>query len=175
MTPTEEGTVVLNGNNPDLNGITLELEDEQLSGDDKTIVTLFRNALIKGSEDDPVVGDSATVNYRWDNPDIEGDEIAGWQEKKSVPGTSIKTSYIEVGDILEEARKTNQSLIRISYIFGSGIHPTAAPATPATTTNDDDDGCAIAGTENHLSQSALVNLLLMASVLLSVVFLRRRA
>ncbi len=39
---------------------------------------------------------------------------------------------------------------------------------------DDDDGCAIAGA-GHTSQGTLLNLFLVASVLISVVFLRRRA
>ena len=39
---------------------------------------------------------------------------------------------------------------------------------------DDDDGCAIAGA-GHTSQSTLFNLFLVASVLFSAVFLRKRA
>ncbi len=186
MTATPEGTVFVNGNNADLNGLTLELEDEELDGDDKKgddkkIVTLFRNALIPQNrkEKKPKVGDSAIVEYRWSDPAKNGaDLIKDWLEKKSVPGTTPKKSYIQVTDITsgidEKIRKIpglDQLLDDVTLkIVGSGIYPT--PTTPAT--KDDDDGCAIAGTD-HSSQNALVNLLLITSVLFSIVFLRRRA
>ena len=181
MTATPEGTVFVNGNNADLNGLTLELEDGELDGDDKKIVTLFRNALIPQNrkEKKPKVGDSAIVEYRWSDPAKNGtDLIKNWLENNSVPGTTPKKSYIQVTDITsgidEKIRKIpglGQLLDGITLkIVGSGIYPT--PTTPAT--KDDDDGCAIAGTD-HSSQNALVNLLLITSVLFSIVFLRRRA
>ncbi len=179
MTPTEDGTVVVNANNPDLNGLTLELEDKELEGNDKKIVTLFRKKLLEGKDSDkPQAGYSANgVTYRWDNPEVQNDENENYLKEKIVPGTSLKVSYIEVVNLLSEAIKENPSLENITqvnnllHIVGSGIYPKASSATQSS--KDDDDGCTIAGTGNS-SQSALVNLLLMVSVLFSVVFLKKR-
>ncbi|MDE0476741.1 MAG: hypothetical protein OXI02_01575, partial [Candidatus Dadabacteria bacterium] len=60
------------------------------------------------------------------------------------------------------------------YIFGSGTYPEEGMMPEGMATGDDDDGCAIAGA-GHTSQSALLNLFLVASVLFSVAFLRRHA
>ncbi len=180
MKKTPDGTVTINGNNPALNGLTLELEDDQLEGPDKKIVTLFRNALTKGSGGEPEVGQFATVKYRWSDPERTDDKVDNWLETNKVPGTSPKTSYIEVMNPMSEAVKENPAFGRslnavvnnIDNIFGSGIYPKASAGMPAA--EDDDDGCAIAGTDYSSSQSTPANLLLTASVLLSVVFLRRR-
>ncbi len=176
MKATPDGTVIINGNNSDLNGLTLQLEDDQLPGDDKKITTLFRNALTEGNGD-PKVGQSATVNYRWSNPERTDDKVDNWLETNKVPGTSLKTSYIEVMNIMSEAIKENPELSSILSqtslnIFGSGIYPKTPNNMPKD--KDDDNGCAVAG-KDHSSQSALINLLLTASVLFSVVLLRRRA
>ncbi len=178
MKATPDGTVIINGNNSDLNGLTLQLEDDQLPGDDKKITTLFRNALTEGNGD-PEEEQSATVNYRWSNPERTDDKVDNWLETNKVPGTSLKTSYIEVMNIVSEAIEENEEnaelvtlLKRASLnIFGSGIYPKTPDNMPKD--KDDDNGCAIAG-EDYLSQSALINLLLTASVLFSVVLLRRR-
>ncbi len=176
MTATSEGTVFINANDPNLNGLTLELEDKELEGEDKKIVTLFRKKLVEGEDnEEPQAGYSANgVTYRWDNPEVQDDENENYLEEKIVPGTSLKVSYIEVVNILSEAVKENPSLkaiptLNLRHIFGSGIYP--PPVTQSA--KDDDDGCAIAGT-GHSPQSALVNLLFMVSVLFSVVFLKRR-
>ncbi len=177
MKVTPDGTVTINGNNAALNGLTLELEDDQLEGPDKKIVTLFRNALTKGSGGEPEVGQFATVKYRWSDPERTDDKVDNWLETNKVPGTSPKTSYIEVMNPMSEAVKENPAFERsfsavVDNVFGSGIYPKASAGMPAA--EDDDDGCAIAGTDYSSSQSTPVNLLLTASVLLSVVFLRRR-
>ena len=84
-------TVLLNGNNFDLNGANLELDDDELEGDDKSISGLFNRALAGRT--------SATVEYRWDNPEIDTDDVEGFFMNRKVPGTSLKRSYIEVADI----------------------------------------------------------------------------
>ena len=176
----DSSTVLLNGNNFDLNGTNLNLNDDQLPGEDKSIAGLF-NRELGGSQ-------STYVNYRWDDPTTEEDNVENFLRDMSVPGTSCKRSYIEVADINTELRAALQQLSPNSiiseelYIFGSGTYPGDAVCAsgdggdggemmPAS--DDDDDGCAIAGA-GHTSQSALLNLFLIASVLFSVGFLRRR-
>ena len=154
-TDLEESTVFVNGNNFDLNGANLELVDDQLSGE-QNIARLFNQEL-----GDPVNGASTYVNYHWDDPLDPDDDVPNFFEDRKVPGTSPKRSYIEVANLNEKLPPgTPEDL----YIFGSGTYPE----------EDDDSGaCAIAGTE-HTSQSTLLNLFLVASILLSVVFLRKR-
>ena len=151
-------TVLLNGNNFDLNGTNLELDDDELDHEDKSISGLFNRALADGT--------SATVEYRWDNPEIDTDDVEDFFMNRKVPGTSLKRSYIEVADIndvLQQDSLLGNSVPEVLYIFGSGTYP-----------EDDDGACAIAGASNT-SQGALLNLFLIASILFSVVFLRRRA
>ncbi|MCY3625609.1 MAG: hypothetical protein OXH82_02300, partial [Candidatus Dadabacteria bacterium] len=163
-------TVLFNGNNFDLNGTNLGLVDNQLSGE-KNIARLFNQEL-----GDPVNGASTYVNYHWDDPTNPDDNVPNFFETNSVPGTSCKRSYIEVADI--NAKITPNPGIEILYIFGSGTYPGDGVCAgdgemPIEEEDDDDDGCAIAGA-GHMSQSTLLNLFLIASVLFSVAFLRRR-
>ena len=171
-------TVLFNGNNFDLNGANLELNDNQLPGDDKSISGLFNREL--GT---PEAEASTFVTYRWDDPETEADDVPNFFEEGVVPGTSCKRSYIEVADLTELLKSflppgTPPTL----YIFGSGTYPGdeacagdgETPTEPEMPTEEDDgDGCAIAGA-GHTSQSTLLNLFLIASVLFSVAFLRRR-
>jgi len=160
MSPNPPYTVLLNGNNFDLNGTPLQARDTELKTEDKTISGLFSRALTGGSGA-PQVGQHATVEYRWDDPENPNDTIPDWFKDGLVPGNSPKTSYIEVVDI-------NALIPQISpflYIFGSGFYPMV---------EDDGGGCAIAGVKDT-HQSALMNILLTASVLFSFVFLRKRA
>ena len=173
MSTDPAGTVLLNGNNFDLNGLNLEADDNELPGDDKSIAGLFRNALTGGSGE-PQAGQSATVNYRWDDPDDPDDTIPGWFEMGLVPGSSPKTSYIEVGDLFEGYTVGGFPIPPQLLIFGSGIYPEEDDGGDDMVTDDDDGACAIAGTSNTF-QGALLNLFLIASVLFSVVFLRKRA
>ena len=179
-------TVLFNGNNFDLNGANLELDDDSLPGDDKSIAGLFSRELAGGT--------SATVHYRWDDPTTDEDDVENFFRDRKVPGTSCKTSYIEVADL---NAKTVQAIADLTgfpatliqsffeptpYIFGSGTYPGEGLCgelpeemmpEEMMPESDDDDGCAIAGT-GHTSQSTLLNLFLIVSVLFSVVFLRRR-
>ena len=181
MSTDPAGTVLLNGDNSDLNGLNLQADDVNLPGDDKSIAGLFRIELTGGSRN-PQAGDSATVNYRWHDPLDPDDFLENWFERGSVPGSSPKTSYIEVADLFEGYDIAGQSLPPQLLIFGSGVYPDV-PNVPDmiddtmddTMAGDGGDGaCAIAGTSNT-SQGTLLNLFLIASVLFSVVFLRRRA
>lgn len=155
-------TVLFNGNNFDLNGSNLELSDEELDHEDQTIAGLFNRELAK-AEEAGGVGSSAYVDYRWDDPIDDNDNPnPNWFEERVVPGTSHKRSYIEVADLYAKTPSAPEQL----YIFGSGTYPEPEE-------DDDDGGCAIAGADN-MSQGTLLNLFLTASVLFSVVFLRKR-
>lgn len=163
---SEDLVVFLNGNNFDLNGAVSDLDDDELQVDDKSTATLFRNALL-GDETEYRVGQSAFVSYRWDDPETEEDNVENWLENGKVPGTSPKRTYIEVASVTEASSIAPQVLA----VFGSGIYN---PKVSEEITSKDDDGCAIAGT-GHTSQSALLSLFLIASVLFSAIFLRKRA
>ena len=182
-------TVLFNGNNFDLNGANLELNDNSLPGNDKSIAGLFSRELAGGT--------SAYANYRWDDPTTDEDDVENFFRDRKVPGTSCKRSYIEVADINGRTADAVSPIAGLPaaalaaffppqpYIFGSGTYPGEGLCSeipeemipeemmPEMTTGDDDDGCAIAGA-GHTSQSTLLNLFLIASVLFSVVFLRRR-
>ena len=131
MSTDPDGTVLLNGNNSDLNGLNLLANDNKLLGDDKSIAGLFRNALTDGEDRDPVAGDSATVDYRWDDPLDPDDTNPNWFEDGLVPGTSQKTSYIEVANLFEDYIVSIPDVPSFNFgdaapllfIIGSGIYP----------------------------------------------------
>lgn len=171
-------TVFFNGNNFDLNGGNLDLVDKQLKGE-QNIAKLFNKAL----GDDRSVGNTAYVSYHWDDPTTADDDVPNWFEDGVVPGTSCKRSYIEVGDLNGQAAAAVAAVIGgvdadtlkpffppQPYIFGSGTYP---GDDACAVSSDDDGGCAIAGA-GHTVRSTALNLLLAASVLFSVVFLRKR-
>ena len=175
-------TVLFNGNNFDLNGGNLNLADKQLKGE-QNIAKLFNNAL----GDDRSVGNSAYVSYHWDDPTTPDDNVPNWFEDGVVPGTSCKRSYIKVADLNGQVTTAVAEELGVSvdfaapffsdpglqrpYIFGSGTYP---GDDTCAVSSDDDGGCAIAGA-GHTVRSTALNLLLAASVLFSVVFLRKRA
>ena len=163
MSRDEKGTVFLNGNNFDLNGLDLQVNDETLEGDDKSIAGLFRRKLDENKTATPV---TATPVYRWDDPTTDEDDNEGWLEKEIVPGSSTKTSYIEVANLYGLVEPPLDTIFQgfPEYIFGSGIYMK----------DDGDDGCAIA-TGDAAARGALFNLLLAGAVLFSAVFLRKRA
>ena len=161
MGSDEAATVVLNGNNFDLGGLNLQVNDETLEGEDKSIAGLFRRELDENK--------TATPVYRWDDPTTVEDDNEGWLEKGIVPGSSTKTSYIEVASMYALVEPPLDALFQGApeYIFGSGIY----------NLKDDtgsDGGCAIA-TGHAAPQGTLLNLLLAGAVLFSAVFLRKRA
>ena len=161
-----QGIPFLNANDFDLHGLSVSLEDPNPIGDEANILTAFQKALTDGTGDLSKLeeGKSATVRYHWDDPRTEEDNVANYLEKGVVPGSSIKESYLEVVNI----SKGNPGFPAFYYVFGSGIY-----LDPEPPKDDDDGGCAIAAT-GSTHQSALLNLLLAASVLFSAVFLKRR-
>ncbi len=125
-------------------------------------------------------GDSGFFRYHWSHPintelNIPGGQIA--LERNVVPGKALKESYIEAVNLLAGLPAPPGQ--RALFVFGSGIYleegdgmmpEMPEPEMPA---EDDDDGCAIAAT-GSTPQSTLFNLFLIASVLFSAVFLRKR-
>ncbi len=157
--PEEPAAVIINGNNFDLNGTNLELNDDKLSGE-QNIARLFIQEL--GNVE---IGSSTYVNYHWDDPTNPNDNVANFLENGKVPGTSCKRSYIEVASITGAVPGADPTL----YIFGSGTYP----GDDVCEAEDDDGGCAIAGT-GHTYKGALLNLFVMAFVMFPVALLRRR-
>ena len=156
------GTSFLNALDFNLHGLSVSLEDPNPIADESNVLVAFQKAVTTGNtgnvQDDLAVGNSGTVTYHWDNPVKDGDEVANFLGMGVVPGTSIKESYLEVVDTTDGVGPN-----RALYVFGSGIY-----------LDEDDDGCAIAAT-GSTHQSTLLNLLLIASVLFSAVFLRKRS
>ena len=160
MSADEEATVFLNGQSSDLNGLNFRLTDPLNPADKQDIAKLIRDAVTVNGE--LVDGQGDFVDYHWLLPGDQPDPH-DWFEQDVVPGMSPKKSYVEVANV------SQPGFPEVFYIFGSGIYPEPEMMAEA----DDDDGCAIAGA-GHTSQSALLNLFLIVSVLFSVVFLRRR-
>ena len=165
-------TVLINGNNPALNGLDLQVNDPNpIGGAKANIAELIRDA-ITDDQGELKLGpeDGAFVEYHWDDPTTDADNNEGWFEKQEVPGNSRKISYVRAADI-----NTSGVGPESVYIFGSGIYPmdSGDGGDGDGGDGDGDGGCAIAGAGNT-SQATLLNLLLTASVLFSVVFLRRR-
>ena len=157
----ERPTVLFNGNNSDLNGTNLEARDH-LSPGEPTVSELFSEKL-----GIPEAGKSAYINYHWDDPNTKDDDLENFLQTGTVPGTSCKRSYVEVVNLYSLV----SDIIPFEYlmIFGSGTYPEDDVCEV-----DDDGGCAITGT-GHTYKAALFNLFLTVSVLLSVIFLRKRA
>ena len=167
------GTVLLNGNNFGLIGLDLQVNDDKLPGEDKSIASLFRNALTGGSGE-PQDGQTAFVDYRWDDPTTDEDNIDNWFVDKSVPGNSPKRSYIEVANLNGKLPPPTPPML---FIFGSGIYNPAGSGgggNGGSSGGSDDGGCAIAGA-GHASQGALLGLFLTAALVFSAAFLRKRA
>ena len=154
------GTSFMNGLDFNLHGGSVDLDDPDPI-DGENVLTAFQKAVTNGSGDlaDLAEGNSGFVTYHWDNPTVEGDEVEDYLEKGQVPGNSIKKSYLEVIDTTDPRSGKPTYLV-----FGSGIY---------LDEDEDDGGCSIAAT-GSTHQGALLNLVLAASVLFSVVFLRRR-
>ena len=160
-------TVITNGNNPELNGLFL---DRTTDKEGNNIADVIRKA-VTGDKGTPVGGKGGFVTYYWSNPELMGsDATPNWLEEHFSPGTSLKRSYVEVTELPDGFPQF------ILFIVGSGIYNPSSPpgSMPPVEMADDDGACAIAGVRDTF-QSALLNLLLIASVLFSVVFLRRRA
>ena len=156
------GTSFLNGLDFNLHGLSVSLIDPDPIGDEPNVLVAFQKAVTTGNTGN-VPGDladenSGTVTYHWDDPRTEEDNVENFLGMGVVPGNSVKESYLEV---VNTARGT--PFPPAYYVFGSGIY----------LDEDDDDGCSIAATGSK-PQSTLLNLFLIASVLFSAVFLRKR-
>ncbi len=157
------GTSFLNGLDFNLHGLSVSLRDPEPIGDEPNVLVAFQKAVTTGNTGnvlgDLAHGNSGTVTYHWDDPRTEKDNVDGFLGMGVVPGTSVKESYLEVVDAAHGRPGLNPAY----YVFGSGIY----------LDEDDDDGCSIAATGSK-PQSTLLNLFLIASVLFSVVVLRKR-
>lgn len=89
-------------------------------------------------------GKGGIVRYKWDNPVKDGDEI---NIPGMSPGNSPKISYVEGVQIGSSV-----------WIFGSGIYPDA---------EEDDGGCAIAGTGSNLAGTVFNLFLIVFSLCLA--------
>lgn len=135
LTSTGAPVVILNGNNPELTGSPF-------------VNVLDEDGVNVGAEILEVAGANGKggiVRYKWDNPVIDGDEVS---ESGKSPGNSPKITYVEA-----VAFPTESQPDRI-FIFGSGIYPEA----------EDDDGCAIAGTNSNLAGTVFNLFLIMFSL-----------
>ena len=165
-----EGVATINGLDFHLYGLSISLTDpDPIQCDGTNILEAFLNAVTDGSGDvaDLADGNNGFVTYHWDHPETLEDNNEGYLERNEVPGLSIKKGYIEVVDVTSSefaALGVPPSL----RIVGSGIY-----LDDAEYCKEDDEGCAIVATANT-PQSALLNLVLIASVLFSAVFLRKR-
>ena len=140
---TSTTTVFFNGNDPLLEDTNLNVVDEDgVNVGDEIIKTASGT------------GVGGFVNYKWDHPLIDGDEV---REDGKSPGITPKRSYVE---------GFNLPLQDVVFIIGSGIYPGDY--------EDDGGGCAVAGPANA-SRSAAANLLLIVSALFLATSLRRRA
>ena len=140
---TSATTVFFNGNNPLLEDTNLYVVDEDgVNVGDEIIKTASGT------------GVGGFVNYKWDHPLIDGDEV---REDGKSPGTTPKRSYVEGFNL------PGQDVV---FILGSGIYPGDYA--------DDGGGCAVAGSADA-SRSAAANLLLIVSALFLATSLRRRA
>ncbi|MCY3826277.1 MAG: hypothetical protein OXG10_02690 [Candidatus Dadabacteria bacterium] len=168
MDTDADATVLVNALNPSLNGLDLQVTDPDPI-DGANIAELIRDAVFDAQGNPKEKGEF--VEYHWLKPG--DDPIDNWFEDKVVPGNSRKISYVRAANL-----NTSGIGPDALYIVGSGIYPTDMmpddmPDDMRTEDAVSDGGCTIAG-ENNMSQSALLNLFLVASVLFPVVFLRRR-
>ena len=177
------GTSFMNALDFNLHGLSVSLEDPNpIPYDDQgniesNVLVAFQRALTNGSgdiENDLAHGNNAFVTYHWDNPVKDGDEVANFLSMGVVPGTSIKESYLEVVNVAAASPIPNTP--PSFFVFGSGIYMDSESMPPGDDmmAGDDGDGCSIAAT-GSTPQSTVLNLFLIASVLFSVVFLRKRS
>ncbi len=156
-------TVLVNGNDFDLNGASLDLNDDNSPGE-PNIAKRFNQALGGGI---PPVGESAYINYYWDDPTDETDNVAGFLQERKVPGTSCKRSYIEVANIMEFSGDD----AAVPYIFGSGTYQEDEVCQPES----DDGGCALASADQDNLKLAGLNIFLLVAVLFLARFREKAA
>ena len=170
------GVAFLSGNDFTRNGQSVSLNDEHepIPYDEEgkyfepNILTVIHRTLTDTPPpatpnlNDIEHGDNGFFRYHWAHPVNTELNTPDFLDRGVVPGRAVKESYIQVEDLNHGIPGQNPLLL----VFGSGFYPDDLP-------EDDDDGCSIAATGNT-SRSALLNLFLIASVLFSAVFLRKR-
>ena len=195
-----QGVAFLSANDFTRNGLSVSLNDPNPVPDEEgnvepNILTLIQRTLtntptgpITQNHIDSIKdGDSGFFTYHWAHPDRSlGLNTPDFLGRCVVPGRALKQSYIEAVDV-SGGRDPNNPVL---FVFGSGIYleddmiPDESMENFCSVTDggdggDDgdgdggDDGCAIAAADNT-PQSVLFNLFLVASVLFSAVFLRKR-
>jgi hypothetical protein len=182
------GVAFLSGNDFTRNGLSVSLNDPNPvlydgTNTEPNVLTAIHRTLtgISPSDGDPDPnnlgiedGYSGFFRYHWAHPINTELNTPDYLDRCVVPGRALKESYIEVVDISEGRG--------VHFVIGSGIYleddmipdESMENLCPVTATDDGDDGCAIAAANNS-PQSTLLNLFLIASVLFSAVFLRKRA
>lgn len=169
------GVAFLSGNDFTRNGLSVSLNDPNpvpYDGNpdgERNILTLIHRTLTE-TPTVPITqshigsiahGDSGFFRYHWAHPVKTELNNPNFLDNNEVPGKALKESYIQVENLNQDIPGTSPLLL----VFGSGFYPDDL--------KDDDDGCSIAATGNT-PQGALLNLFLIASVLFSAVFLRKR-
>ena len=172
------GVAFLSGNDFTRNGQSVSLNDEHepIPYDEEgkyfepNILTVIHRTLTDTPPpatpnlNDIEHGDNGFFRYHWAHPVNTELNTPDFLDRGVVPGRAVKESYIQVENLNHGIPGTSPLLL----VFGSGFYPDDLPP------EDDDDGCSIAATGNT-SRSALLNLFLIASVLFSAVFLRKRS
>lgn len=144
----ENLVVGFNGNTPELESKTLDLEDRN---------GVNVGDLILKEVNDP--DSDGFVDYLWDDPTTTDDDVdletCPDGPQTCAPGTSPKRTYVQ--KVPSELTGTS------SLIFGSGIY-----------LEDDDGGCAIAGVGNT-PRGTVFSLFLIVSVLFSAALWKNRS
>ncbi len=172
------------------NGLDVELEDKDLKLFDEDERDVGK--LIIGAVRGATKGEGVFVEYCWDDPDYEGDEVRdadGNPIPGKAPGKSYKLSYvIDALDYMGLPSLPNSP----KYIFGSGIYPkegegdllsgcefsragTEEPTGPADMVADtaDEGGCTVSGA-GDTPQGTVINLFLMVFALFLAVSFGKR-
>ena len=192
-----EGVAFLSGNDFSRNGLSVSLDDPNPvlydgTHEEPNVLTAIHRVLTETPPPDPIPtkpnpitmregvdvehGDSGFFRYHWAHPINTELNTPDYLERGETPGRALKESYIEAVNVYANAENPILSRFPLFFVFGSGIYleeDDMMPPGDDMVAEDDDDGCAIAATDNT-PQSALLNLLLTASVLFSAVFLRKR-
>lgn len=156
---TDQGSVWFNGNDQTLEGLTLDVTDNNGFNVGDEII----KAAEASYDDDPDHRDEgAYVAYLWDDPLNLGDNVT---EPGKAPGTSSKISYVQ------QFRTPNNGPVNI---YGSGIYPGTETAGDG---DDDGGGCAIASSTSRAEGSpwsAVFNLFLVAFVVFAGVSRKKK-
>lgn len=141
---TSSGLVVFNGNTPSLENTNLNVVDDDGTNIRESIIDAVEGKAEREGE---------FVEYLWDDPTDGVDPVI---EEGRAPGSVPKLSYVTSTALRSGGR----------VIWGSGIYPEQK--------NEDDGGCAVAGSGNAPGNGAL-NLLLIISMLFPAALWRKRS